>query len=91
MIESGCESDLSHPVYVVPIPDKVVPQLGRVIVQHLFDGREACDQAGVVGVLEHRRRTPTIANCSQQRPNDGSKCDRRAYKNVVTAQRAARS
>src|SRR5262245_64156116 len=35
------EAQIHHPVYVVPIRDEVVPQLRRVIVQNLFDGREA--------------------------------------------------
>jgi hypothetical protein len=46
------------PVYVVAVRDEVVPQLRRVIVQHLFDGREARYQAREVCVLHHRCRIP---------------------------------
>jgi hypothetical protein len=35
------EAQIRNPVHVVPIRDEVVPQLRRVIVQNLFDGREA--------------------------------------------------
>ena len=52
------ERCIHNPVHVVPIRDEVVPQLRRVIVQNLFDSREARKQAGVVRVLYHRRRTP---------------------------------
>jgi len=52
------EAQIDDPVHVVPIREEVVPQLRRVIVQNLFDGRQAREQAGVVGVLHHRRRTP---------------------------------
>ena len=52
------EAQIHNPVHVVPIRDEVVPQLRRVIVQNLFDGREARQQAGMVGVLHHPRRTP---------------------------------
>jgi len=55
-LEDGCDSDLleldalsptiarhrfHNPVHVVPIRDEVAPQLRRVIVENLFDGREA--------------------------------------------------
>ncbi len=35
------EAQIHNPVHVVPIRDEVEPQLRRVIVQNLFDGREA--------------------------------------------------
>jgi hypothetical protein len=82
------EAQIRDPVYVVPIRDAVVPQLRRVTVQNFFDGRETCDE---VGGVHYQRRILTTVNCSQRRPHDAWKCDRRAYKNVVTSQPAARS
>ena len=49
------EAQIRNAVHVVPIRDEVVPQLRRVIVQNLFDGRQARQNAGVIGVLNHRR------------------------------------
>jgi len=35
------EAQIHNPVHVVPICEEVVPQLRRVFLQNLFDGREA--------------------------------------------------
>jgi hypothetical protein len=47
------DRQIHNPVDVVAIRGQIVPQLRRVIVQNLVDGREAGQEAGAAGVLQH--------------------------------------